>query len=128
MNVSAVSAIYSCIIKAVSKVNDDLSQLVFTGKDMTFSTVRQFVVDFYVIELADYIIYSAMKAPTDDLFFQRRQSDDWKLIDANTTCYEISNEAKYQWQLRFMLNSLVAAGASLLNAMAKEGAAARGYT
>ena len=94
-----------------------LNQMVLAGRDMTYSMVRKFVVNFYNLDLADFILYSAMKAPNDSIFFEnRRTSENWALIDANKTRHQIQNPQKYQWQLRFTLNSVVAAGASYLSA------------
>ena len=102
--------------------------MIISGREMTYSQVRKFVVDFYVLEMADFILYSAMKANTDDIWFQSRESDDWKLLDDNTTRYEVSNPSKYQWQLRFMLNNVMAGGASIINSMHSESALVRNYT
>ena len=101
--------------------------MIISGKDMTYSQVRKFVVDFYMLEMSDHVLYSAIKAKTDDIWFQSRESDDWKLLDDNTTSYEIYNPSKYQWQLRFLLNSVMASGASILNSMHSESAIYRSY-
>ena len=60
LNVSATCIVYNCMIRAMEQVHEDLQQMVEAGKDMTFSMVRKFVVDFYNLEMADFIIYSAM--------------------------------------------------------------------
>ena len=50
-------------------MKEDLTLMVMAGKDMTFGQVRKFVVDFYMLEMADYILYTAMKASEDDIYF-----------------------------------------------------------
>jgi len=89
--------------------------MVMSGKNLSYSLVRKFVVNFYNLDLADFILYSAMQAPPDCLFLQSRRSEDWLLLDQNTTRHTINNASKYQWQLRFQMNGLVAAGASYLS-------------
>lgn len=92
---------------------------------MPFRQVRKFVVDFFMLDFVHVQLYSAMLSPTDQIFFQDRGGEDWQLLDANTTRHEIGNASKYQWQLRFVLNSMMAAGASLLNSWTKQGFFAR---
>ena len=53
----------------MTQVEQDLTEMVTAGKDMNFSQVRKFVVNFYMLEMADYILYTAMKAPEEDLYF-----------------------------------------------------------
>ena len=43
--------------------------MVIDGKEMSYSLVRKFVVDFYVMELSDYILYSAIETKKDGLWF-----------------------------------------------------------
>ena len=50
----------------------DLKIMIYMGKDVNFSITRKFVVDFYMIDLADYILYSAFIAPKDEIFYQSR--------------------------------------------------------
>ena len=51
--------------------------MVIDGKEMSYSLVRKFIVDFYVMELSDYILYSAIETNKDSLWFQSMNSDDW---------------------------------------------------
>ena len=89
------------------------------GKEMSYSLVRKFVVDFYLMEMSDFILYSAIETSKDSLWFQSMNSDDRQLLDQNTTSHEIADYKKYKWQFRFTMNSFVAAGASLLKAWEK---------
>ena len=65
------------------------------GKELSYSLVRQFVVAFYNLDMADLMLTSAMRAPQDDLFIQDRASADWQLLDSNTTRHELKNAIKY---------------------------------
>lgn len=69
MNISATCIVYNFIIRTMTQVEQDLTEMVTAGKDMNFSQVRKFVVNFYMLEMADYILYTAMKAPEEDLYF-----------------------------------------------------------
>ena len=69
--------------------------MILQGKDMSYEAVRKFVVDFYMLEFADYVLYTAFTTPTDNLFCQPRDSDDWKLLDSVTTRYDLQNQSKY---------------------------------
>ena len=101
--------------------------MVMDGKEMSYSLVRKFVVDFYVMELSDFILYSAIETSKDSLWFQSMNSDDWQLLDQNTTSHEIADYKKYKWQFRFTMNSFVAAGASLLKAWEKQNKLSQGF-
>lgn len=59
------------------------------GKNLSYSHVRKFVVDFYCAELADFMIFAAMKVPDNSLWVQSQRSKDWSLLNANTTKHEI---------------------------------------
>ena len=61
-----------CITNTLKLVNNDLSTMIDAGWDLSFSLVRRFVVNFYNLEQADLIIWSAMRAPLDDIWFQSR--------------------------------------------------------
>ena len=43
--------------------------MVIDGKEMSYSLVRKFIVDFYVMELSDFILYSAIETKNDSLWF-----------------------------------------------------------
>lgn len=60
LNISATCIVYNFIIRTMTQVEQDLTEMVTAGKDMSFSQVRKFVVDFYMLEMADYILYTAM--------------------------------------------------------------------
>ena len=55
--------------------------MVIEGKEMSYSLVRKFVVDFYLMELSDFILYSAIQSPKDALWFQPMDSEDWQLLN-----------------------------------------------
>jgi len=97
LNVSAACFVYTSLIRTFEKVIEDLNEMVYMGKGMSFSITRKFVVDFYMLEFADYVLYSAFMAPKEDIYYQSRKSDDWKLLDSITTRHEIRNSSKYQW-------------------------------
>ena len=89
------------MVRAQKQVNQNLNEMVTAGRSLSYSLVRKFVVNFYSLELADLFLYSAMKAPSDNIFCQNRRSEAWAFHNANTTRHEIQNAKKYQKQLRF---------------------------
>ena len=120
LNVSATQFVYNCLIRANQKVIEGLNHMILQGKDLKYGMVRKWVVDFYMMEFSDILLHSAFIADNNDIFYQRRDSADWQLLDANTTRYEIQNAGKYQSQLRMQLNSIVAAGAAVFQTWALE--------
>ena len=72
LNLSAVNVVYAFMVRALTRVINSLNELIFAGADMSYSQVRKFVVDFYMLEMSDYWLYSAMNADIDDLFYQNR--------------------------------------------------------
>ena len=68
INISATCIVLNSIMRIMKQVNQTLNEMIIAGKDLSYSLVRKFVVNFYNLELADFILYSAMKAPLDDLF------------------------------------------------------------
>ena len=56
-------------------------------------------------------------ANKDDIWYQDRYSEDWQMINEHTTVYELVNQSKYQYQFRFILNSIIAGGASTFSSM-----------
>ena len=101
--------------------------MVIDGKELSYSLVRKFVVDFYLMEMSDFILYSAIEAPKDAIWFQSMNSEEWQILNQNTTRHEIVNPSKYKWQFRFTMNSFVAAGASLLKAWEKQNKLSQGF-
>ena len=63
----------------------------------------------------------------DDICYQKRDSEDWKLLDKNTRMHFIENPEKYQWQLRFLMNSIVASGSTAFTMMEKDGLLSKGF-
>ena len=57
--------------------------------------VRKFAVDYLQLDDFANICYAAFQAPVDDIFYQPRDSEDWKLIDAHMTTFTIENMEKY---------------------------------
>lgn len=64
--------VLNAICRVLKQVVSSLNEMVSTGKNLSFSLVRKFVVNFYNLEMIDLILVTAMKAPTDDLWFQSR--------------------------------------------------------
>ena len=89
--------------------------------------VRKFVVDYQQIDDFTMTCYSAMDAPKDDIFFQQKDSEDWQLLNAHTRTHELENQEKYQWQLRFLMNNILASGTSAWRMMEEEGIIAKGW-
>lgn len=63
LNIPATTFVFNALERIFTFVLVDLEQMVLQGKDMSFSLVRKFVVDFYMCELADFLLYTAMSAP-----------------------------------------------------------------
>ena len=61
--------VFNFIERVMQLVYQDLNQMVIAGKAMPYALVRQFVVNFYAMEMVDMMLYSAMKAPQDDLYY-----------------------------------------------------------
>ena len=112
INISATCMVLNAICRVLKQVVSSLNEMVSTGKNLSYSLVRKFVVNFYNLEMIDLILVTAMKAPTDDLWFQSRQSEDWALLDSNTTKHEIQNATKYIKQFRSHMDTMLAAGAA----------------
>ena len=60
------------IDRSLKQVIGNLNTMVAAGKNLSYSLVRQFVVNFYNLELSDFIIWTAMRAPKDDIWYQAR--------------------------------------------------------
>ena len=102
--------------------------MVTSGKLMSYRMVRKFVVDYLQLDDFSTVLYAAFQAPDDDIFYQSRDSDDWKLLDQHTKMYEIENQEKYQWQLRFLMNSIVATGSAAFKMMEEESLVKKGWS
>ena len=70
LNISATCILLNTLLRGFKKVNEDLNQMIMAGKDLSYSLVREFVVDFYSTEFADFLIFAAMRAPKNSLWFQ----------------------------------------------------------
>ena len=62
------------------------------------------------------------------MFYQTQGSEDWKLLDQITKRYNIINQEKYKYQLRFFLNNFVSAGSSMMNLLNEDNAVQQGIT
>ena len=128
INIHATGMCFAAAVKVVEEINRDLYEIVCSGRLMSYRMVRKFVVDYLQLDDFANLLYAAFKAPLDDIFYQPRDSDDWKLLDAHTKLYEIENQDKYQWQLRFLMNSLVATGSASFKMMEQESLVAKGWS
>ena len=72
INVSATCIMMNFIDRILKQVIEDLNTMVAAGKNLSYSLVRQFVVNFYNLEMADLLIWTAMRAPKDDIWYQSR--------------------------------------------------------
>ena len=72
INISATCMVYKCINCCLKLANEDLRKLISSGKALTYSDVRKFVVDFYNLDMADFILYSAFRANKDQIWYQDR--------------------------------------------------------
>ena len=112
VNIHATGMMFATASRIVEEVNRDLYEIVCAGKLMSYRMVRKFAVDYLQLDDFASTMYAAFQAPLDDIWYQPRDSEDWKLLDASTVTYEIENYEKYQWQLRFIVNSVVASGSA----------------
>ena len=97
INLHATGMMFACAARILEEVNRDLYEIVCSGKLMSYRMVRKFVVSYQQLNEFSIVCYSAFAAPMDDIFYQPRDSEDWKLLDAHTKINEIENQEKYQW-------------------------------
>jgi len=70
INVSAAGMVFECTLRVMEEVNKDLNEILGNISNLPFRMVRKFIVDFYQMDLMDQVLYSAFKAPKDDIFYQ----------------------------------------------------------
>ena len=69
IHVTATGVIYKAIVKILANMNVKLGQLISTGKEIDYSMVKKFLVDFLMMDIVELSIFAAFSAPNDDIFY-----------------------------------------------------------
>ena len=105
------------MVKVFQDVNKALTQILDEIQKPTFSSVRKFVVDYTQLDASELVLFGAFQAPKDDLFYLSEDSETWKIFKRALIEVKISDEEKYRWKLRFVLNSITASGAAIFRGL-----------
>ena len=82
INVAAATVVYSNLIKILENIKSDLTGLNDDIDRDSFNKVRNLVINFSHLDYVELNIFSAFKAPKDDIFYQKEDSESWiKLKD-----------------------------------------------
>lgn len=76
-----------------------------------------FVIAYRKLDLAEYILYSAFKADFDSIFYQREDSEDWKLLNSILTEVDLKNPKRYMKDIQTTINNIFLGGAMVSQSM-----------
>lgn len=89
-------------------------------ENASYAQVRKFVVDYMQLDVAEIYLFTAFKAPKEEIFYLSENSETWRKLKECITEVKIINGDKYLWKLRFVLNSVCASGAAVFRGLEED--------
>jgi len=79
INISAATILFKIFFRIVRNINSVLESLAHQSS-IEESNIKKFIISSSKLDLAEYILYSAMEADEKSLYFQQEKSEDWNII------------------------------------------------
>ena len=93
--------VYKNIIQILLQLNSDLNAILTDAVTSIYSKVQTFVIDLYCLENVELHLFSAFKAPKEDIFYLDQDSESWtKLREIMVDVRPEGDLQKYKDQLK----------------------------
>ena len=93
--------VYKNILQVLLQLNSDLNAIITHAVTSIYNKVQTFVIDLYCLENVELHLFSAFKAPKDDIFYLDQDSETWtKLREKMVDVRAEGDLQKYKDQLK----------------------------
>jgi hypothetical protein len=127
-NISAVTLVIKALIAIFVDVVKSLDVIQKEVQNLSFDNVRSFIVSYSQFEPSESLIFCAIQAPIDDLFYISPDSPEWnklKKVIVDVTLSE--DKEKYRDELTQVLHMISGAGAAIFEGLNEESAFKQGW-
>ena len=69
INIPATFVMLTTLCRVVECINADLNEIAKSVQDLSFPAVRKFIVEYMMLDVGELYLYSAFRAPSDELFY-----------------------------------------------------------
>ncbi|CDW87878.1 hormone sensitive [Stylonychia lemnae] len=94
VNPHACTLVVICVLRLFEIINDLSQQALSSGKRIESTLIKRIYITCAKAYVSDLVLYSAMSAPSQDLFYQETYTSSWRLLIENFDCYSFPDNSK----------------------------------